>query len=196
MLFRSANPNGLRVIQVHVPLVDRSGFIGSLVAEYSLESLMRYLVPREISSRHAMSLVEAQGETLTSTVGGVAQTAARPTFVHDVVVTPVGNGLLLRGMGFSTSSNLVGNTLFWMVVALSGFTVWTLMGTLQHMRRRSQIQKALVQETNFRRAMENSMLTGMRALDMEGRITYVNPAFCAMTGFSEADLIEIGRAHV
>ncbi len=184
-----ANTNGLRVIQVHVPLVDRSGFIGSLVAEYSLESLMRYLVPREISSRHAMSLVESQGETLTSTVGGVAQTAARPTFVHDVVVTPVGNGLLLRGMGFRTSSNLVGNTLFWMVVALSGFTVWTLMGTLQHMRRRSQIQKALVQETNFRRAMENSMLTGMRTIDLEGRITYVNPAFCAMTGFSEEELI-------
>ena len=39
-------------------------------------------------------------------------------------------------------------------------------------------------ETNFRRAMENSMLTGMRAMDLDGRITYVNPAFCAMTGFS------------
>jgi len=26
-------------------------------------------------------------------------------------------------------------------------------------------------------------------MDMEGRITYVNPAFCAMTGFSEAELI-------
>ena len=33
------------------------------------------------------------------------------------------------------------------------------------------------------------MLTGMRAMDMESRITYVNPAFCAMTGFSEAELI-------
>ncbi|MEY4765231.1 MAG: hypothetical protein RI907_1904 [Pseudomonadota bacterium] len=183
------NPNGLKVVQVNVPLVDRTGFIGSLVAEYSLESLMRYLVPREIASRHAMSLVQAQGELLTSTVGGVTESSAKPTFVHDVVITPVGNGLLLRGMGFRTSSNLVGNTLFWMVVALSGFTVWTLMGTLQHMRRRSQIQKTLVQETNFRRAMENSMLTGMRTIDLEGRITYVNPAFCAMTGFSEEELI-------
>ena len=51
------------------------------------------------------------------------------------------------------------------------------------------MQSALVSETNFRRAMENSMLTGMRAMDMEGRITYVNPAFCAMTGFTEAELI-------
>jgi hypothetical protein len=64
-----------------------------------------------------------------------------------------------------------------------------LLGTWRHMRRRSQIQNALVQETQFRRAMENSMLTGMRALDMEGRITYVNAAFCQMSGFSEAELL-------
>jgi PAS domain S-box-containing protein len=42
-----------------------------------------------------------------------------------------------------------------------------------------------VAETNFRRAMENSVLTGMRALDLHGRITYVNAAFCQMTGWSE-----------
>jgi PAS domain S-box-containing protein len=76
-----------------------------------------------------------------------------------------------------------------MVVALSVLTVWMLLGTWRHMRRRAQIQRALVQETNFRRAMENSMLTGMRAMDLEGRITYVNPAFCAMTGFTEPELI-------
>jgi PAS domain S-box-containing protein len=33
------------------------------------------------------------------------------------------------------------------------------------------------------------MLTGMRALDLQGRITYVNPAFCQMTGWSEAELV-------
>ncbi|RZI86821.1 MAG: PAS domain S-box protein, partial [Rubrivivax sp.] len=183
--------NGLaaRVIQIQVPLIDSSGFVGTLSAEYSLEALMRYLVPREIVNRHAMSLVHAGGEVLTSTVSASAEGAAKPTFVHEVIVTPVGNGLILRGMGFRTSTNLVGNTLFWMVVALSALTVWTLVGTLRHMRRRAQIQKTLVQETNFRRAMENSMLTGMRTIDLEGRITYVNPAFCAMTGFSEDELI-------
>ncbi|WP_290871054.1 PAS domain S-box protein [Aquabacterium sp.] len=184
-----ANALATKVIQVHIPLIDRSGFVGTVVTEYSLEAMMRYLVPREVASRHAMSLVEIDGETLTSTVGSVTETSAKPTFVHEVVVTPVGNGLILRGMGFRTSSSLIGNTLFWMVMALSALTVWTLMGTLRHMRRRSQIQKTLVQETNFRRAMENSMLTGMRTIDLEGRITYVNPAFCAMTGFSEEELL-------
>jgi PAS domain S-box-containing protein len=184
-----SNQLAAKVIQVHIPLIDRNGFIGTLVTEYSLESLMRYLVPREVASRHAMGLIHVSGEMLTSTVGGGNESSAKPTFMYDVIVTPVGNGLMLRGMGFRTSSNLIGNTLFWMVVALSALTVWTLMGTLRHMRRRSQIQKTLVQETNFRRAMENSMLTGMRTIDLEGRITYVNPAFCAMTGFSEEELI-------
>ena len=64
-----------------------------------------------------------------------------------------------------------------------------LIGTWRHTRRRLQAQQALVAETNFRRAMENSMLTGMRVLDLEGRITYVNAAFCAMTGWSESELV-------
>ncbi len=77
-----------------------------------------------------------------------------------------------------------------MVAALSVLTVWMLLGTWRHMARRLQMQETLVSEANFRRAMENSMLTGMRAMDMDGCITYVNPAFCVMTGFSEAELID------
>lgn len=50
-------------------------------------------------------------------------------------------------------------------------------------------QQALLAETTFRRAMEDSMLTGMRVLDMGGRITYVNPAFCRMLGYSERELL-------
>jgi PAS domain S-box-containing protein len=39
--------------------------------------------------------------------------------------------------------------------------------------------------------MENSMLTGMRAMDMKGCITYVNSAFCQMTGWDESELVGI-----
>lgn len=179
-----------QVIQVHVPLVDRRGFSGALIAEYSVEALLRYLVPREIAARHAMSLVEYNGHVLASTVAAGYETAPRASgVVHEVVVTPVGSGLILRGQGYRTSFGLIGNTLFWMVVALSVLTVWMLMGTWRHMRRRMEIQQTLLRETNFRRAMENSMLTGMRVIDNEGRITYVNPAFCAMTGFTENELV-------
>ncbi len=52
-------------------------------------------------------------------------------------------------------------------------------------------QQALQAETTFRRAMEDSMLTGMRVLDLSGRITYVNPAFCRMIGFPEHELLGV-----
>lgn len=55
--------------------------------------------------------------------------------------------------------------------------------------RRKSAETALAAETAFRRAMEDSILTGMRVFDMDGRITYVNRAFCQMVGFDERELL-------
>ena len=185
-----ADPTGAQVFQLHVPLLDRSLFGGTLVAEYSLDALVRNFVPPEVSQRHVLVVVNEDNQQLAATVTPMpGQRAATPTIVSDSPLTPAFNGLVLRAQGWRTSIGLVNNTLFWMVVALSVLTVWMLLGTWRHMRRRGQIQSALVQETNFRRAMENSMPTGMRALDLEGRITYVNAAFCQMTGFSPSELV-------
>jgi two-component system sensor histidine kinase DctS len=41
----------------------------------------------------------------------------------------------------------------------------------------------------FRKAMEDSLLVGMRARDLEGRIIYVNPALCEMCGYSAEELV-------
>jgi len=147
-------------------------------------------VPTEVAGRHAVSVLDAREQVMASTVTPMpGQRIKRASIVSEVPLAPALNGLVLRGQGYRTSIGLISNTLFWMVVALSVLTVWMLLGTWKHMRRRMQFQTALANETNFRRAMENSMLTGMRAMDMDSRISYVNPAFCAMTGFSEAELI-------
>ena len=183
---------GTGAFQVQVPLLERNAFAGVLIAEYSIDTLMRRNVPVEVSTRHAITLVDANdhdhiyASTITPMPG---VKPARPSIVYQLPVAPAANGLILRTQGYRTSIGLISNTLFWMVAALSVLTVWMLLGTWRHMRRRLQMQNTLVTETNFRRAMENSMLTGMRAMDMEGRITYVNPAFCAMTGFFESELV-------
>ncbi len=182
---------GTMVFQVHVPLVERGAFAGTVLAEYSIDALVRFFVPEDVARRHMIAVIDDKQRVLASTVTpmpGEAAPRAAPIF-HDAPLAPAINGLILRGQGYRTSIGLIGNTLFWMVVALSALTVWMLLGSWRHMRRRGQIQAALVQETNFRRAMENSMLTGMRAMDLDGRITYVNAAFCAMTGFAESALI-------
>ena len=184
---------GNAVFQLHVPLIERGVFSGSLIAEYSIDALMRNFVPDDVARRHVISVVDEKQTVLAATVtampGQSQARMARAPLISDAPLTPALNGLLLRAHGYRTSVGLIGNTLFWMVVALSVLTVWMLLGTWRHMRRRSQIQGELVQETNFRRAMENSMPTGMRAMDLEGRISYVNAAFCQMTGYASAELV-------
>jgi len=54
-------------------------------------------------------------------------------------------------------------------------------------RRRSG--EELEVEHTFRQAIENSVPSGIAAVDLEGRQTYVNPAFCTMIGWSEAELV-------
>ncbi len=79
--------------------------------------------------------------------------------------------------------------LIWVVIGLSVVIVIALLILWRYTHYRSKAEAALITETGFRRAMENSMSTGMRVLDLEGRIAYVNPAFCRMIGWNEADLI-------
>ena len=79
--------------------------------------------------------------------------------------------------------------LIWVVIGLSVVIVIALLALWRYTRRRTETEAALMAEAEFRRAMENSMSTGMRVLDLSGRIVYVNPAFCRMIGWNEADLI-------
>ncbi len=185
-----ADSTGAPVFQLHIPLIEQGIFTGTLIAEYSVDALVRHFVPADVSQRHMIAVVDEKQVQLAATVTTLpGQRSRRAPIVSDAPLTPALNGLLLRGQGWRTSIGLISNTLFWMVLALSVLTVWMLLGTWRHMRRRSQIQDALIQETNFRRAMENSMATGMRAMDLDGRITYVNAAFCQMTGFAQSELV-------
>jgi PAS domain S-box-containing protein len=187
----------MSVLQLHTPLSTNQGrFSGVILAEYSMEGLLRYGIPTEVLAKYAVALQDGNNRLL------AGQTIPERTALwsllpgsgnkyndYQVPVSPVGNDLVLRAQAWRTSQGLVGSGLFWLVTVLSAMTAWMLIGNWRHTRRRLQAQKALVAETNFRRAMENSMLTGMRALDLRGRITYVNPAFCQMTGWQEADLV-------
>jgi PAS domain S-box-containing protein len=187
----------LAVLQLHTPLSNDQGrFSGVILAEYAMEGLLRYGIPTEVLAKYAVALQDGKGHLLAGqTIPGrialwsLLPGSDKPNNDYEVPVSPVGNDLILRAQAWRTSQGLVGGGLFWLVGVLSVMTAWMLIGNWRHTRRRIQAQKALVAETNFRRAMENSMLTGMRALDLRGRITYVNPAFCQMTGWSEADLV-------
>jgi PAS domain S-box-containing protein len=49
--------------------------------------------------------------------------------------------------------------------------------------------RELRQADAFRKAMEDALPVGMVARDLDGRIVYVNPALCAMVGYSADELV-------
>ena len=196
-LLKSDDGSGMQEahIQLHIPIFNNDTFKGVVLVDYTLDNLLRFAVPAEITARHAVALVDANNNLLAGQSikprGGLFDYAPLEgkAYEYSVPVSTVGNSLQLRAQAYRTSQVLISSSLFWLVLLLSGMTTWMLIGTWRHTRRRLRAQEALVAETNFRRAMENSILTGMRAMDMNGRITYVNTAFCQMTGWTDKELI-------
>ena len=189
------------VLLLALPLARRGLFQGAVLAEFSYDALLRQGVPQQTLARYAVALLDEDGALL----AGVKQDAGHAMLrrlpwameapVHRVTLGPQDGLLSLQAQVYRTSQDTTGRTLFWTLGALSLLTVWMLLANWRHTRRRLQTQQALLAETNFRRAMEDSMLTGMRALDLEGHITYVNPAFCRMTGWSEDDLLHMAPPY-
>ena len=189
----SANNNDL--IQLFIPLYKKGQFTGALMTEFDVEGLLRYSVPTEVNSRNAITIVQADGKFVAGREPSIQRSIlppmpwSSPPYETTVPLSPFGNSLYIKAVNYKTSQGMIGNGLIRLVAALSILTAWMLIGTWRHTQKRVKAQEALMSETNFRRAMENSMLTGMRAMDMKGKITYVNAAFCQMTGWSEQELV-------
>ncbi len=185
-------PNSDVYWEVLVPVYRGQRFAGVVVGTYSVTQMLRELVPTEIRTKYLLTIVDEGGNHLTSTTNQVIDDAM---LAHEIVVDPPGYGMYLRAYAYSVRPQFAENLLFWLVFGLSAFIVWSLAVVWRHMQRRAIAEQALSQETSFRRAMENSILTGMRAIDMQGRITYVNAAFCHMTGYEEADYLGRGQPY-
>ncbi|MEI7432318.1 MAG: ATP-binding protein, partial [Betaproteobacteria bacterium] len=85
--------------------------------------------------------------------------------------------------------NLAPTLITALIIALAAAVLWSLWVMRGHIQRRLAAEHALRSEHAYRKAMEDSLTVGMRARDREGRVTYANPAFCQMVGFSEEELI-------
>ena len=193
--YSKARPAPFSQLQLHLPIFEKNLFEGVIVAEYSLEGILRFAIPAEISGQYIVSLRDDKNNVL---AGQANKAKPRVTEVlpwllktneYEVPVMPVGYSLSIHAQTYRTAPGMIGNGMYWLVAILSAMTAWLLIGSWRHTRRRVQAQQALMAETNFRRAMENSILTGMRAMDLKGCITYVNAAFCQMTGWAESELV-------
>jgi two-component system sensor histidine kinase DctS len=158
-----------------------------LVASLSLEALLQDAVPWWFAQKYQVRLVNDAG--LEFARKSNVDPGNTPGASYDLVLDTPGYGLRLSVTAYQSGSNTEQRVLAIAIILLS-ISVFISLWVIRHqMRRRQNTEEALRAEYAFRESMENSLTVGMRARDLNGRMIYVNPAFCRMTGFSKEALI-------
>ena len=177
---------GLEVMDLCVPELRPGGVAGFAAASFSLGSLLDDVVSTDIRRSHELSFVESDGTRLAR--GGVPRGSG--IFVAQRLVDLPGPPLQLRADSAAGSPHLIPNLATALVLGLSIALFALVVVLARDVRRRARAEATLAESLAFRKAMEDSVTTGLRARDLEGRISYVNPAFCAMVGFDAAELMD------
>jgi two-component system, LuxR family, sensor histidine kinase DctS len=177
---------GLEVMELCLPQVTAGHLVGYIVATYSLSEILSTLVGPQITRSQEVSFAEADGTRLA--LHGATRRGSR-VFTSQQLLDLPGYTMLLRMDSWRGAPDLFPNVLTALVTAMSIALVSVLVLLGKDMRRRLRAEQDLADALAFRKAMEDSLVTGLRARDLQGRITYVNPAFCQMVGFSPEELL-------
>jgi two-component system sensor histidine kinase DctS len=172
--------------EVYSPMFEDGLYLGTLVGVYSFDALLKRLVPWWFAEKYQVRILDGNGHALASKskLSDVATTIS-----YGIPFDPPGFGMVLQVAAYRSAGNVAQTLITTLIVALATamlFSLWVMRG---HIKRRLVAEQALRAEHAFRKAMEDSLTVGMRARDLDGRITYANPAFCQMVGFSAEELI-------
>ncbi len=180
---------GLELIEMCLPIARAGLPAGFLVATYSLPGMLSELTNRELVRGRGLAFNEADGTRLA--LHSIVTGTRRMLTARQVLDLP-GHTLILQLQSPRTVRGLFPNVLTAVVGALSLALLSVLFLLGRDIRLRQRAEFDVGQALAFRKAMEDSLVTGLRARDMQGRITYVNPAFCDMVGLTAEQLVGTG----
>ncbi len=178
--------SGGHQFEVHIPAISDAGLLGISIGVYSLEGLLARELPWWFTEKYRVSVMDSEGNEVTTRSRAAPLSNAH---THTMTFDPPGHGLTLQITAYAGEIRWIPALLMTSILALAAILLWSFWQLRLQLKRRLAAEAALRGETLFRKAMEDSLLTGLRARDLTGRITYVNPAFCNMVGFSAQELI-------
>ncbi len=175
-------------VELHVPIFNDRAFVGTIAIGYNLYRSLQVTASDQMLARYKIDIADSGGNVLVSTS---SRTIHDANLSYELPLNPPGHGVRLRAFAFETRPLLLDRILVTSVFGLSSVVLVGLGLLWYFSRQRIKAESRLADETNFRRAMEDSISTGMRVMDLKGNITYVNPAFCEMLGYNESELVGI-----
>jgi two-component system sensor histidine kinase DctS len=171
--------------QLNVPVPGDTRPSGMLVAAYSFEKLLDSQVPWWFAEKYRVVVVDDNDIQY----GAKSSIEGTPSLSYQLPFDPPGYGLSFRVSSYPSPGNPLQRILAGAILILSTGVFWSLWIVRNLMKQRANAEQALRAEHSLRKAMEDSLTVGMRARDLTGRIIYVNPAFCRMTGYSSDELV-------
>ena len=170
------------------PVQRGSGDLGAFIALQSLETLLRATLPNVFTARYSLTVVDAQNREVLS------NSSVKPTdrqVSGQISLELPNNRLGLNIVAYRGGGAWLPFVPAALIIVLTLIATVTLVQLRRHAQHRAKTEEELRAAYAFRQAMSQSLITGMRAIDLDGRITFVNAAFCRMTGFDESELVGI-----
>ena len=176
---------GIEVIDLCI--AERAGerLAGFVTATYALAGLLDQLSAAAPPPGLDLSMLEPDGTMLAHS----PQRFGAGVFRANRLIDLPGTTLQLQLNSPATRPSLMPDLVTMVVVGLSLTLFGVVVLLARDVRRRARAESELAESLAFRKAMEDSLVTGLRARDRQGRTTYVNPAFCAMVGFGADELL-------
>lgn len=178
--------SGPVMIDFHVPLFSGNKYVGSVIASYLASSILDDMVPWWFAQDNEIALTDIDDVVIHKRASGGA---GRGVYTHSRALNLAGVSLKLTTNSIKSAPKLLPSLLVDTVILLSLGLVWSLIALWRDINRRLAAETALREQIAFRTAMENSLITGMRARDLDGRVTYVNPAFAEMVGIPVENIV-------
>ncbi|MCE2666581.1 MAG: ATP-binding protein [Limnohabitans sp.] len=164
-----ANGIGLEVMEMCLPFLVQGRAVGFTLLTYGLQEILATELGETYGRRNEISFIEPDGTRLA--VHGSLPRAKRLFTATQLLDLP-GTTLMLRMDGRRATPDGFTNILPALVLAMSIALVSVLVLLVKDSRRRLKAERDLADALAFRKAMEDSLVTGLRARDLKGRITY------------------------